>query len=80
MTLELTREVLGWCAIINVGLLIWWSCFIMFAGDFCFRMHSKLFPMTRERFFEIHYAGIMAFKVFVFAVNVVPYVALKIVG
>lgn len=80
MTLELTREVLGWCAIINIGILIWWSCFIMFAGDFCFRMHSKLFHMTREQFFGIHYAGIMGFKLLVFALNVVPYVALKIVG
>ncbi len=80
MTLELTREALGWCAIINIGILTWWALFIMFAGDFVFRMHSKLFKMTREQFFGIHYAGIMAFKLAVFSLNVVPYLALRIVG
>ena len=72
MTLELTREVLGWCAIINIGILLWWSMFIMFAGDFVFRMHRKFFEITREQFNGIHYAGIMCFKLAVFGLNVVP--------
>jgi hypothetical protein len=80
MTLELIRAALGWCAVINIGILLWWSLFIMFAGDFVFRMHSKLFKMNREQFFAIHYAGILWFKLVVFVLNVVPYLALRIVG
>ncbi len=82
MTLELTRAALGWCAIINIGILMWWFLFMVFAGDLAFRMHSKIFnlDMTREQFNGIHYAGIIAFKVLVFGLNVVPYLALWIVG
>ncbi len=82
MTLELTREALGWCAIINIGLLTWWFLIVVFAGGFVYRMHSKFFnlTMTQEQFNGIHYAGIIGFKVAVFALNVVPYFALLIVG
>lgn len=80
MTMEIFRAVLGWCAVINIGLMLWWGLFMMFAGDFVYRVHGKWFPMPRERFTELHYAGLMYFKVAVFALNVVPYLALRIVG
>jgi hypothetical protein len=82
MTLELVRATLGWCAIINMGILMWWFLFIVFAGDFVFRLHCKFFnlKMTQEQFNAIHYTGIMVFKLLVFGLNVVPYLALCIVG
>ena len=80
MTMEMFRAVLGWCAIINMGLLLWWFLFMMFGGDFVYRLHGKWFPMPRERFNAIHYAGIMCFKLAVFVFNIVPYLALRIVG
>ena len=80
MTLEVIRAALGWCAIINIGLLLWWFLFVMFAGDFVYRMHGKWFPMPREKFNAIHYTGIMYFKLAVLVLNVVPYLALRIVG
>ena len=80
MTMEVIRAALGWCAIINIGVLLWWSLFMLFAGDFVYRMHGKWFPMPRERFTEIHYKGIMSFKLAIFLFNIVPYLALRIVG
>lgn len=80
MTLELMRAALGWCGVINIGLLTWWVLFIMCAGDFVYRMHSKFFPLTREQFNGIHYSGIVIFKLAIFMLNIVPYLALRIVG
>lgn len=80
MTLEEIRAVLGWCAIINMGILLWWFLFLTFAGDWVFRMHSKFFKLPKESFHVVHYAGISAFKLAVFMLNIVPYFALRIVG
>ncbi len=80
MTLEMIRQTFLWCFVINMGLLLWWCGFILFARDWVFRVHSKWFKISRERFDAIHYKGIMVFKIFIFACNLVPYLALGIVG
>jgi len=50
MSMELIRGALGWCTLINWGLLLWWWLFIAF------------------------------FKIAIFLFNLVPYLALRIVG
>ena len=80
MTVETMRAVLGWCSIINMGLLLWWFLFVMGAHDLMYRWHSKMFKVSVEKFDQIHYTGIIYFKVFVFFFNIVPYFALRIVG
>ena len=80
MTLETASAILGWCAAINIGLLIWWFLFISLAHDFTYRFHGKLFKVSVETFDAIHYAGMAVFKFGIFLFNLVPYLALKIVG
>ncbi len=80
MTLELMRDALGWCAVINLGLLLWWFLFILLAPDWTYRVHRRWFQLTRERFDAMHYAGMGMFKMLVFVFNLVPYFALRIVG
>ena len=78
--LELARETLGWCATINIGLLLlWWLLFIL-AHDWTYRYHSKWFDLSKERFDAIHYAGMAIFKMAIWVFNLVPYFALRIVG
>ena len=80
MTLETIRDTLAWCAVINIGLLIWWLIFIILAHDWTYRMHNKWFKLSVETFDTIHYAGIAFFKLAIFLFNLVPYFALRIVG
>jgi hypothetical protein len=80
MTIELVRNALGWCAIINIGVLLWWAFFIILVHDWTYRMHNRWFPLTVEQFNGIHYAGIMFFKISILFFNLVPYFALRIVG
>lgn len=80
ITLELVRNAFGWCAIINILLLLFWFVILAVARGFIFKIHSKLFRISQKRFDAIHYQGMMYFKVFVFMFNVVPYLALRIVG
>ncbi len=80
MTLEIVRDTLAWCSVINIGLLLWWFLFITFAHDWTYRYHSKWFKLSLEQFDTIHYVGITFFKISIFLFNLVPYFALRIVG
>jgi hypothetical protein len=80
MTIDMIREALLWCFIINMGLLLWWFMFFAFAHDWVYRMHGRWFKLSVEKFDAIHYAGIAFFKICIFVFNIVPYFALLIVG
>ncbi|MBN1385056.1 MAG: hypothetical protein JW983_09275 [Elusimicrobia bacterium] len=79
MTIDMLREILLWSLIINIGLLLWWALFFLFAHDFIYRMHGKWFNMPVETFNTIHYAGMAFFKILIFVFVLVPYLALLIV-
>lgn len=80
MTIEITRDFLGWCSVINMGLLLWWFMFFTLVHDLVYRIHSKWFKLSVERFDAIHYAGMAFFKISIILFNIVPYLALRIVG
>ena len=80
MTVEIIRDILGWCSVINVGLLLWWLLIFTMAHDWIYKMHGKWFKLSVERFDTIHYAGMAFFKICIFLFNIVPHLALRIVG
>ena len=69
-----------WCTLLNGGLLLFWSAMIVFAPDFIFGIHHRWFPISREAFNIIVYAFLGLFKITVLVFNVVPFVALLIIG
>ena len=80
MSLETVRSVLGWCSIINFGFLLYWFGMFALAHSWVYRCHTKWFTLSEERFDEIHYTTMAYFKLTVIVFNVVPYLALRIVG
>jgi len=80
MDVQMLTRFLMWCTILNGGLLIYSFLICTFSGDWVYRMHSKWFPMPRETFNVVIYSFIGLFKIFVFVFNVVPWVALLIIG
>jgi len=79
MTIDIVRDVLLWCLIINMGILLWWFLFFMFAHDWVYHFHGRWFKLSVERFDSVHYAGMLFFKLCIFLFNIVPYIALLIV-
>jgi hypothetical protein len=69
-----------WCTIINGGVLILWAVFTMFSPDLVYRIQSKWFPIPRETFNVVIYSFLGLFKIVFLVFNVVPYVALLIIG
>ena len=80
MTLELLRNALGWCTVINFGVLILWLLYLTLARDWTYRLHRRWFKISEETFNAIHYGGMGLFKIGVWLFNLVPYLALRIVG
>ena len=69
-----------WCTIINVAVLIFSVIMFILVPDFVYNTQNKLFPLPRESFDVILYAFLGLYKVFILVFNLVPYVALRIVG
>ena len=79
MSIDLLREVLGWCILINTGLLAWWLLFFSLAHDWTYRFHGRWFSLTPEQFDDTHYRGMTFYKIGIFLLNIVPWLALHIV-
>jgi hypothetical protein len=79
MSLEVLKSILLWCTAMNFAVLWIWFLMIAFAREPIYRLHGRWFPLAKERFDSIHYAGMLAYKVGLFLFNVVPCVALYIV-
>ena len=80
MTVDIIRDVLAWCTVINFALLLWWFMFFSLARDWVYRVHTRWFRISEEKFDTIHYAGMAFFKICIFVFNLVPYLALRIAG
>ena len=80
LELEIVRDALLWCLLINMGVLLLWFLLLALAHDWVYRMHSRWFKIPVEKFDAIHYAGMTFFKLCLFMFNAVPYCALLIVG
>jgi len=80
MDIHLMRAFFKWCTILNGGLLIVFSLIVRFAGAWVFGMHSQWIPISEDSFPDAIYLLLGLFKIFVIACNLVPYVALVIIG
>ena len=69
-----------WCTIINGALLTLWTIMFIFAPDLVYHTQSRWFPIPRETFNVVFYSFLGLFKIVFLVFNVVPYVALLIVG
>lgn len=79
MTIEQLLPFLGWCTVLNWGMLLIWALMVMFAHDFTYRMQTMFFDISKDQFIQIHYKAMVQFKILVFMFNFIPYLALRII-
>lgn len=80
MTIETIRGMLGWCTLINLGILLYWFLAFILARDWVYRFHGRWFRLSTQQFDAIHYSGMAGYKLAILLFNVAPYLALKIIG
>jgi len=69
-----------WCTILNGSILTLWTFAFMFAPDLTYRTQNKWFPIPRESFNVVMYSFLGLFKILFLVFNIVPYIALLIIG
>jgi len=69
-----------WCTILNVALLVLSSLICLGAGDWIYPIHGKWFSISRETFNVAIYSFLGLYKIFILVFNIIPYIALLIVG
>ncbi len=80
MDIQALTSFFMWCTIMNGALLLLWTTMCISAPDLVYRTQSKWFPIPRETFNVVIYSFLGLFKIVFLVFNVVPYVALLIVG
>ena len=78
MTIEVLQEFLGWCTVINIGILILSSIVVVTIREPVLRIHSKLFRMKEEQLVGAYFQYLAQFKIAVLIFNLVPYLALAL--
>ncbi len=80
MNIQDITDFFMWCALINGGLLLLWTTFILFAPDLVYRIQTRFIEIDRDSFNTLMYAFLGLFKIFFLVFNLVPYLALVIVN
>ena len=73
-------DFLLWSLIINYVILLWWFGAFVFARGWMYRLHSRWFRISEERFDTIHYAGMAIYKIGILLFSLAPLVALLIMS
>lgn len=80
MDIQTLTSFFMWCTIINTGMLLFLVVIFMLAPDLAYRLQSTYIGISRETFNLIFYSFIGFFKAIVLVFNVVPWIALLIIG
>lgn len=79
MTVQFWTDFFCWCSIINFSILILWSLGFVFAKNFIYQIHGKIFSISLEQFNYLNYMLMGIFKLLVFLFNIIPFIALKLI-
>ena len=80
MNIQILTSFFMWCTIINGSLLILSTIMIIPAEDLIYRIHSKWFSFPRETFNVAIYSFLGLYKIAILVFNLVPWIALLIIG
>ncbi|NLS95813.1 MAG: hypothetical protein GXX96_27070 [Planctomycetaceae bacterium] len=80
MQLDTLTTFFMWCTVIDGALLVLWTVVFLFAPDLVYRTQSRWFPIPRQTFDVVMYGFLGLFKILFLVFNLVPYLALLIVG
>lgn len=80
MDIQIIREFLLWCAVINFGILLTWFLFFLLAHDWIYRLHTRWFKIPRESFDTLHYTCMAIYKIAIITFNLVPFMVISIIA
>jgi hypothetical protein len=79
MNIQIARDILMWCTIINYGLLLFWFLLFLLAHDWLIHFYGRWFQLSADQFNAINFAGMLFFKIGIILFNLVPLIALYVI-
>ncbi|MGJ8686474.1 MAG: DUF6868 family protein [Spongiibacteraceae bacterium] len=71
---------LGWCGVINMGVLTYATVMILFFNSPVKKLQSKMLKVSPDRLDEMYFNFLGNYKLAIFVFNLAPYFALKIMA
>ena len=80
ITIDAITAFLGWCSVINIGVLLLTTILLIILKDPIVNIHSKLFGLSRDDLPLIYFQYIANYKIAIIIFNLVPYIAMKLMN
>ncbi len=79
-SMETLTTFLGWCTVMNIGLLVLGGLAWILVKEFVSELGAMMFGVTKEELKVTFFRVLMQFRAAIVILNLVPYVALKIMA
>jgi len=76
MNIHELKEFLLWCVVLNYALLLYWTGIFFLAHDWYYRLITRWFKISVEKFDALNFAGMTIYKTGLILFNLVPLIAL----
>jgi len=80
MDVQMLTKFFMWCTVLNGAMLMVSALMCTMGADWVYKKHGRMFSISRDAFNVAVYAFIATFKMLFLVFNLVPYVALVIIG
>jgi hypothetical protein len=78
ISIDIVREFLGWCTVINIGILLVATTFLVLARAPISKIHIKLFELSQADLSLSYFQFLGQYKLAIYVLNLAPYIALRI--
>ena len=78
ISIDIVREFLGWCTVINIGILLVATTFLVLAHAPISKIHIKLFALSQADLSLSYFQFLGQYKLAIYVLNLVPYISLRI--
>lgn len=79
-SIETLATFIGWCAVINIGIILVALAFFSVAREWMVRISVKIFDVSDDEAKVTLFRVFQQYRIAVVVFNVVPYFALKLMG
>ena len=80
MTIEIVRNTLLYCTVINFAMLALWGLLSLLPHEWVYRAAGRVFRLSAEQLDAISVAGMLLYKLGILLFNLAPYLALRFIG
>ena len=80
MTMAELTTFLGWCTLLNVGMLAFSSLMLFGGGSRIAKIHAKMFDLEPSQLPAAYFQYLAQYKIGILLLNIAPYIALKLMN